>query len=60
MLEPIEEGLIKGAIDIIPIEKAEKVLDQMKKGVCKINGNKLGTGFFCKIMFKNEFSSIND
>jgi len=26
----------------------------MKKCVCKINGNKSGTGFFCKIEYKNE------
>jgi len=49
----IEEGNIKGAIETIPIEKAEKIIDQMKKCVCKIKGNKIGTWFFCQIKYQN-------
>ena len=30
----------------------------MKNCVCKINGNELGTGFFCKILYKNEYIPI--
>ena len=58
MEERIGGGLIKGAIDSIPIEKNEKILDQMKNCVCKINGNKIGTGFFCKIPYKNQIIPI--
>ena len=50
----IEEGNIKGAIETISIEKAEKIIDQMKKCVCKIKGNKIGTGFFCQIKYQKE------
>ena len=44
MEEGIDIGIIKGSIDQIPIEKAEKILFQMKNCVCKINRNKIGTG----------------
>ena len=54
MKERIEEGLIKGAIDAIPVIKAEKILAQMKSSICKIIGNEIGTGFFCKFLYKNE------
>ena len=61
MEEGIDIGIIKGSIDQIPIEKAEKILFQMKNCVCKIHGNKIGTGFFCKILFEKKInSSIND
>ena len=53
-----EEGLIKGSIDSISIEKTEFILEQMKKYVCKIFGNKIGTGFFCKIEYQNELIPV--
>ena len=63
-LERIEEGLIKGAVDAISIEKFEKLLIQMKKCICKIkgrivNGKQLeGTGFFCKIDYEYELIPV--
>ena len=36
MEERFEVGLINGSIDSIPIEKFETILEQMKKGICKI------------------------
>ena len=48
MEEKIEEGLIKGSIDIISIEKTELLLKQMKNCICKINGNKKVQDFFVK------------
>ena len=59
MKEEIEVGLIKGSIDKISIEKAEKILYQMKNCVCKVNGNKIGTGFFCKISYEKKINSRN-
>ena len=53
-----EEGLIKGSIDWITIEKTETILDQMKKCVCKVIGNKIGTGFFCKVLYQNELIPV--
>ena len=59
MEEKIEEGLIKGEIDSIPIEKIEKILEQMKKCICKIiTGKKNGTGFFCKIFYRNKLTPV--
>ncbi len=58
MEDKIEEGFIKGSIDIITIDKTEKILKQMKESICKINGKKIGTGFFCKINYNNELISV--
>ena len=45
----IEEGLIKGTKEAVPIYKTD--LKEMGKCICKINGNKTGTGFFCRINY---------
>ena len=45
----IEEGVIKGAKEPVPIYKTD--LKEMGKCICKINGNKIGTGFFCRINY---------
>ena len=58
MEEGIEVGLIKGSVDKISVEKAEKILFQMKNCICKINGNKIGTGFFCKILFEKKLIPV--
>ena len=43
----------------ITIEGTEKILEQMKKGICKIkNKNGKGTGFFCKITYENEIIPV--
>ena len=45
-----EESMIKGSVEPINLEKTEKIVNQMKNCVCKINiGDKNGTGFFCEI-----------
>ena len=54
MEKRIEEGEIAGAIDILTFKQIEKILQQMKKSICKINGQKVGTGFFCKIEIDKE------
>ena len=50
---------IKNAIEPVTIEKTEKIIEQMKKCVCKIycNGT-TGTGFFTKIPYKNEYIKV--
>ena len=50
----INEGKIKGAVDALPLEKLEKICDQMKTCICKIYGQMTGTGFFCKIPYNNK------
>ena len=52
----IEEGLIKGAKEAVSLNKTE--LKDKAKYICKINGNKIGTGFFCKIKYKNELLPV--
>ena len=52
MTERIDEGQITGAVDAISLEKADKILEQMKTCICRIQaGKKMGTGFFCKIIY---------
>ena len=51
MEDDYEEGIIKGAKEMKLLEET----DQKEKGkcMCKINGSKIGTGFFCKINYEN-------
>jgi len=58
MEENVEEGQIKGSIDIISIDKINLLSEQMKKCICKIDGNKKGTGFFCKINYENKLIPV--
>ena len=58
MEEIIEEGQIKGSLDIISVDKIKTLSDQMKKCICKIDGNRKGTGFFCKIIYENKLIPV--
>ena len=49
MEDKIEEGTILGAKEPVPIKKSD--FKDKENCICKINGNKIGTGFFCKINF---------
>ena len=42
-------------------EKIEHALHQIEHSICKIdnNGKDFGTGFFCKIPFPNQYTSLN-
>ena len=52
----VNEGLIKGAKDIEPLKDNE--YKNMSKCICKISGNTIGTGFFCKIKYKNNLTPV--
>ena len=54
MEERIDEGKIKGAIDSITLENTLKIVEQMKTCICKIYADSVGTGFFCKLAYKNK------
>ena len=56
MEEKIEEGLIKGEQRFKLLKDTKK--KNMIKYICKISGNKIGTGFFCKIKYKNELIPV--
>ena len=58
MEERYEEGLIKGAIGAISLQKVEIIIDQMKKYICKVFGDKIGTGFFCRMPYKNDIIPV--
>lgn len=58
MEEKIQEGLIRGSIDIISEEKFKLLSEQMIKCICKIEGEKKGTGFFCKITHENKLIPV--
>ena len=50
-----EEGLIEHFPTLLSIRCTEKILEQMKKNICKIKTQITeGTGFFCKIPFPNK------
>ena len=50
----IQEGKIKGAIDAIQLDNIEKIAEQMKTSICRVYGYVMGTGFFCKIPYKDK------
>ena len=52
----VEEGKINGSEEIKPLDETQ--LKQMNKYICKINGNKMGTGFFCKILYQDEYIPV--
>ena len=54
----IEEGYTKGSVNFISKAKTELILEQMKKCICQVDGNKIGTGFFCKILYKDELIPV--
>ena len=56
MEDKYEEGIIKGAEEMKLLENTK--LKEKGKCICKINGNKIGTGFFCKIIYKNELIPV--
>ena len=58
MEERIDEGRIKGAIDPISLEKTEKIVEQMKNSICRIENNCKGTGFFVKVPYKSELLPV--
>ena len=49
--ERFEEGILMEAFGPEPLEKTG--LKDMGKFICRVNGNLTGTGFFCKIPYKN-------
>ena len=58
-MERINEKLINDNPIIISFECTKKILEQMKKCVCKITIDKeKGTGFFCKIPFPDKNNMI--
>ena len=53
-----DEKYIKDSPEPLSIDATEKILDQMKKCVCKIYNGKEGTGFFIKIPYKNSTLTV--
>ena len=54
-----KEKKVKYSIEPVSIEKTEKIVEQMKRSVCKIYSNgSTGTGFFAKIPYKNELVKV--
>ena len=57
--ERFDDGIIKGEIDAITLEKTQKICEQMRTCIYKVYGErKNGTGFFCKIKYNNEIIPI--
>ena len=51
-----EKGRIPSLEEQIPINETE--LKKKDNCFCKINGRKVGTGFFCKINYKDIFTPV--
>ena len=49
---------MREAIEPISIEKTEIILNQMKRCICSVYGKNIGTGFFCKILLRNELIPV--
>ena len=52
MEERIYEGMIKGGEPPKPLKQTK--LNHLKNCICKISANMIGTGFFCKIDYKDK------
>ena len=54
-----EEKFIKGSLSPVDIDVTKKILNQMEKSVCKIHlEKKMGTGFFTKIPYKQQYLTV--
>ena len=58
MEDRIDEGLHQGAEKAIPLDKADYKYKSKENCICSINGNLLGTGFFCKIEFEGKLIPV--
>ena len=56
MEERVEEGKLPGAKEIVPLDKTD--LKRMSKCICKLSGEKIGTGIFCKIKYNNKLIPV--
>ena len=55
----IKETRLTGFPDIITYESSKKIIEQMKKNICKIKiDEEQGTGFFCKIPFPDKYKTL--
>ena len=53
-MEDEKESILSGYPSIISFDCSLKIMEQMKKNICKIKvAQEQGTGFFCKIPFPN-------
>ena len=51
----IDEAKITGAIDALSLDNIDKITEKMKTCICKVYaGNKIGTGFFCRIPYEGK------
>jgi len=54
-----EVNKLKDSIEPVGIEGTKKILDQLMSCICKIKiKERFGTGFFCKINFRNEIIKV--
>ncbi len=58
MEDRIDQGLPQGAEEAIPLDKADYKYKSKENCICSINGNLLGTGFFCKIEFEGKLIPV--
>ena len=55
-MEPVNEAGFEGCPKLISYDCCQKIMEQMKRYICKINitEDNIGTGFFCKIPFPDK------
>ena len=59
MSDEEKEDYMVGCPNLISFDCTEKIINQMKKNICKIKiGENQGTGFFCKIPFPDRDNSL--
>ena len=54
----LKESLIQDQPIPVSLEGTKKILYQMENCICKIYNGLTGTGFFCKIKFKNKLLPV--
>ena len=54
----IKEKYINNSLIPVSINNSEKIIDQMKQCICKIYGQKMGTGFFTKIPYGSQLLPV--
>jgi len=52
------EGIVNGGVPRLNTKQLGEIIFQMENCVCKIKNKKIGTGFFCKIPFPDNFKFL--
>ena len=58
MVDRIKEQNISTSPEPISLKQTEKIIEQMKNSICRIDNHGKGTGFFVKVPYKSELLPV--